>query len=193
VTHSDPERRKQIWWRWFLLLDALKVWCVKRLMCTNISLCMWPGVIGFLRGRCFVGRLKMTVVSLFLILSGLIPEPGIELPWTQKKWILLARNSQMIFRTMQWFLCVCVLFLLFVNVRYHSDTMSSPRKKWRDGRPEEFKIRTGFFGGWNPKVRKCYGETIEMKVDFCVKLTTKSTKADAKDQDQCSEIHRITW
>lgn len=36
-------------------------------------------------------------------------------------------------------------------------------------------------------------ETIEMKVDFCVKLTTKSTKADAKDQDQCSEIHRITW
>ena len=186
-------------------------WCTQGVMCEaadvyqyqpmHVTWCHW-----FSR-RCFIGRLKMTVVSLFLILSGLIPEPGIELsPWTQKKWILLAPNSQIIFRTMQWFLCVCFVSAFReckISFRYH-EFSEEKVKRWTargiQNQDRVFWRLKSWLCCW--KVRKCMKmlwrndllpETIEMKVDFCVKLTTKSTKADAKDQDQCSEIHRITW
>lgn len=148
MTHSDPERRKQIWWRWFLFrmhsrCDVWSGWCVpiSAYACDLVSLVF---------SKMFHWKVEDDSCEPFFDFKQTHTGTRYWTALNQKKWILLAPNSQIIFRTMQWFLCVCVLFLLFVNVRYHSDTMSSPRKKWRDGRPEEFKIRTGFFGGWNP-------------------------------------------
>lgn len=185
--------------------DALKVWCVKRLMCTNISLCMWPGVIGFLEDVSLEGW-RWQLWAFFWFKADSYRNPVLNCLEHKKKWILLAPNSQIIFRTMQWFLCVCFVSAFReckISFRYH-EFSEEKVKRWTargiQNQDRVFWRLKSWLCCW--KVRKCMKmlwrndllpETIEMKVDFCVKLTTKSTKADAKDQDQCSEIHRITW